>query len=96
MEPQVKYAALAILSAALGAGAMHYCDAVIVADVLRSDDMSITRNVQQANALLDIYEQGKTKDQIKRNDAGQEEDVVTLRRGVRLAAWIDEHMAVSR
>lgn len=52
----MKTAIVGILSAVLGAGGAHYIDAVFVADVLRSDDLSLARNVEQANALLDMYE----------------------------------------
>lgn len=59
----MKVAITAIAAALIGAAAMHYCDARIVADVLHSDDSSISRNVEQANALLDVYEQALTADQ---------------------------------
>lgn len=74
----------------IGAAAAHYGDAAIVADVLQSDDLSITRNVEQANALLDIYEQGKGKEQISRDDRGVETDIAPMRLGERVASWMDD------
>jgi len=68
-----------VLAASFGAVAMHFADAAIVRDVLNSDDWSITRNVEQANALLDIYEAGKTYRDIQRDASGRETDVPTLR-----------------
>jgi hypothetical protein len=89
---EMKALAMALLGLTLGAAAMHYGDAVVVADVLKSDDLSITRNAEQANALLDIYEQGKTKDQIVRNGKGEETDIVPLSHGERVAVWVDEYL----
>lgn len=67
------------LSAAVAAGIQYYQDAKTVASILKSDDLSITRNVEQANALLDVYEQQLTadqqqqaKDSIQRNADGVE------------------------
>lgn len=50
-----------VLGIMMGASAAHRWDAFIVADILRSDDMDITTNVEEANALLDLYEQGYGK-----------------------------------
>lgn len=57
----MKYIALLVLGFALGAWFQYRADSWIVADILRSDDTSITRNVEEANALLDLYEQGYGK-----------------------------------
>lgn len=68
-----------LIGFALGAIAQHEKDARIVASILKSDDLDITRNVEQANALLDVYEQQLTadqqqqaKDSIQRNADGVE------------------------
>lgn len=52
----LKLTVTAILSATLAGYAIHRVDAYIVSSVLQSDDTSIIRNVEQANALLDVYE----------------------------------------
>ena len=45
-----------VVSLSIGALVAHRTDAWIVSDVLQSDDTDITRNVEQANALLDMYD----------------------------------------
>ncbi len=55
--------AITVVSFACGAAAMRYADSREVASILQSDDMDITRNVEQANALLDVYEQALTEEQ---------------------------------
>ena len=75
----MKIIAASILSAALAAAAMHYSDAVTVRDTLQSDDLSITRNVEQTDMLLSAYEKTMTpeqkqavRDSIKRDANGLE------------------------
>ena len=72
--------AVAAVSFACGAAVAHYVDCREVAGILQSDDISLTRNVEQANALLDVYEQAlspeqqqKAKDSIPRDVNGKEE-----------------------
>lgn len=54
----MKLIATAVLAAILGAAAAHRVDSYIVSTVLHSEDHSIYRNVEQANALLDMWERG--------------------------------------
>lgn len=68
-----------VIGAGFGAVMMRDYDATIVANILQSDDNNITRNVEQANALLDVYEQELSaaqqqtaKDHLKRDADGRE------------------------
>lgn len=78
----LKLTVTALLSASLAGFAVHRIDSYIVTNVLQSDDTSITRNVEQANALLDLYEAStKAHDipsvvDIKRDGNGEETDVI--------------------
>jgi hypothetical protein len=67
------------LSIALGAFAQYSYDSWVGRSILQSDHSSITRNIEQANALLDVYEQQLTadqqqqaKDSIRRDANGRE------------------------
>lgn len=51
--------ALILASTLAGAFVQHYCDALLVANILHSSSMSISENVEQAAALLDLVENGE-------------------------------------
>lgn len=84
----MKTAIIAIIAAVLGSCVTHYSDAVFVADVLRSDDLSLARNVEQANALLDMYERHQTT--VQRDANGTETDTGLTGPGDRFIAALDE------
>jgi len=75
----MKYIVVFALAFALGMTFQYRYDSYTVSSILQSDDSSIIRNVEQANALLDVYEQELTKlqqqiakDRIKRDAEGKE------------------------
>lgn len=53
MKQTLAITATAILAFAAGCIGQHHHDSVLVASILQSSDLSISRNVMQANALLD-------------------------------------------
>lgn len=61
MKTLVSYALTALASASLGTGIQYFQDARNVATILDSSSWSITENVEQAAAMLDLYQREQPK-----------------------------------